>query len=78
MMQGVNASCDSVAAVHASHTAAVSPALCSKLSRFIRFKLTVPCKSTAVPAVQSNVVYLPKEALLVSSSFASRQINADR
>jgi hypothetical protein len=34
--------------------------------------------ATAVQAVQSNMVYQPREAFLVSTSIAARLINANR
>ena len=42
------------------------------------FKLTIPCNRPLPQAVQSNVVYLPTGGIVVSSSLASRQINANR
>jgi len=41
-------------------------------------KLTNPYSPPPTQAVQSNMVYLPREMLMVSSSMSARQINADR
>ncbi len=43
-----------------------------------RAKLTIPYRDRRAPAVQSNMVYLPQEQLLVLLSSVSRQINANR
>ena len=41
-------------------------------------KISIPKSLAASQAVQSNLVYLPQEVLLVSTDLASRQINANR
>jgi len=41
-------------------------------------KLSIPYSPASTQAVQSNMVYLPREVSMVSTSIAARRINADR
>jgi len=52
--------------------------LMRKAARPLISKLTIPCNPPLLLAVQSNMVYLPQEVLLVSASLGLRQKNANR